>query len=92
MDLLSELLFASDHPDGGLFNAGEVEQIGTLDSLDRLHYDVANSSVYMKLGEDSSVHPRVNCVASAAIWRTCEFHRWRPNRVFQPVIEIDAGR
>lgn len=84
MGLLGKLLSLRDHPHFRRWNAGEGEPVSTLDVLQRLHDDVANAGVHMELGENSSVHARVNCIARTAIWRT--------NRVFEPVTEIDAGR
>ena len=56
MDLLSELLFASDHPYSRRFDTGEPQPIPADDRFQRLNNHVADACIQMETSENAAVH------------------------------------
>src|SRR5271157_5417254 len=55
MNLFSELLLASDHPDARRFDASESQPVPADDCFQRLHNHVTNAGIQVESGKDPFV-------------------------------------
>jgi hypothetical protein len=92
VNLLGELLFASDHQDTRRFDAGESQPVPAHDCFQRSHNHVTNARVQVESGEGPFVHSSFDRIAGAAVRRRGQIHRRRPNHELEPVTERDIGR
>ena len=92
MDLLGELLLASDHADARRCDAGESQPVPAFDFVMRLNNDVTNARVQMKSGENPRVHSGLDRITGAAVWRGGQIHHSRSDDVLEPVTQLYVGR
>jgi len=57
MNLLGQLLFATDHLDTRRFDTGKSQPVPAHDCIQRSHNHVTNARVHVKSGEGPFVHP-----------------------------------
>jgi len=82
MNLLSELLFASDHPNSRRFDSSET----------RLHSHITGTGVQMKSGKDPFVHSRFDRIPGSAVRRGGQIHDSRSDHILEPVSERYVSR
>jgi hypothetical protein len=92
MNLFSELLFTSDHPDLWRVDASESQPVSTDDSFKRLHNQVTNTGIEVESSKDPLVHSSFDRKTGAAIRRGGQVHDRLPDHELEPVTEIDVGR
>jgi len=92
VNLFCVLLLSRDHPHAWLLDACESKPVKALDSFERWDYDIANTGIQVKLGEDSPIHARFDGIACAAIRSRSQVQHWWPDHVLKPVIERYIGR
>jgi hypothetical protein len=69
MNLFSELLLASDHPDLRRFDTSESKPVPADDRIKRLHNHIADAGVQMEAGKDPFVHSSFDGIAGPAVRR-----------------------
>ncbi len=91
MNLFSELLLASDHPDARRFDASESQPVPADDCFQRLHNHVTNAGIQVESGKDPFVHSSFDRIASPAIRRGGQIDDRRSDRVLEPVTKRDVS-
>jgi len=92
MNLLRELLFASDHHDSRRFDAGESQPVPADDRFQRLHNHVTDACIQMETGENAFVHASFDRESRATVGRGGQIHDRRPDHELEPVAERNISR
>ena len=72
-------------------DAGELEPLPTLDSLQWLHHRIADSGIQMEPRKHPAIHSSLHGIPGTAIRRCLQIHDRRTDCVFEPVPQRNAG-
>lgn len=92
MNLFSERLFTSDHPDPRRFDTCKSEPIPAGDCVLRIHDHITNAGVEMESGKDPLVHSRFDGVTCPALRRGGQIHDRRSDHILKPITKMNMNR
>jgi hypothetical protein len=88
MNLLGELLFASNHQDTRRFDASESQPVPPHNCLQRSYNHITDPGVQMESGKNPLVHSSFDGIAGPAVRRGGQIDDRRSDYELEPIIEM----
>ena len=91
MDFLCKLLLPRNDRKRRRSNSAKPEPIPSLDHLNRLHHFVADPNIHVKAREPSTVHARIDRVATSTLGRSVQLLARLSHKKLKVIVELDRG-